>query len=135
MTEIDEAIEKYKERKKRGRPRGTAGIIHPEVRSIYVPDELQSVWTAYQEIVKREGKTVSEAIVEYVCEYTRMHAPGNPQQRLDTIMDLGRAYRSDQCNMCERKPVFKAFLGKKSVLLCEEHFEQKRGWFMGWKKL
>ena len=106
-----------------------------DIRNFYIDEDFLLTYEKFKKIMERENVSVSEWIRTAIAEYVRLHEPWNPQQRLDTIMDLGKAYRADQCNMCEAKPMFRCFIGKKSVLLCEDHFEQKRSWFTGWKKL
>lgn len=68
--------------------------------------------------------------------YAQLHEPGNPQQRLDVISELGRAYRSGKCFECDKKPQYKVFyLGGKTLLLCEDHYSKERFKLKGFIKL
>lgn len=89
-----------------------------------------------KEILKRENANLSDLFFQFCEQYVRLHEPGNPQQRLDTIAKLGKAYRAGKCFECDKKPKFKVFyLGGKSLLLCEEHYDAERFKVKGWVKL
>jgi len=77
MSEVEKALEVYKQRRRRGRPRSEFNLSHPEIRSIYIPDELQFVWEKYQSIIEKQGKSVSEAIVEYICNTVLQYERSN----------------------------------------------------------
>ena len=139
LSEIEDAINQYQQRKQRGRPRIKTGLIHPEVRSIYVPDELQIVWVKFQEIAKREGRTVSEMVVEYICDYVRHHELGNPQQTLTYLLEHEKPYRANahKCYCGEKAEYEVLSLEKKQFYLCESHFIQNRDarLLRKWRKL
>lgn len=103
-------------------------------RRFYIPKNFEITFHKLEEILTREGKSVSEWIREQAEPYVRLHEPGNPQQTLPTIMKLGKAYRADSCAVCGGKPAYRAIQGKRIFLLCESDFEKKKGRLTGWKK-
>jgi len=63
--------------------------------TLYVkPETKQNMIPQLKRILKREGKSMSNWFGENVESYCRLHEPGNPQQRLDTILKLGKAYHA-----------------------------------------
>ena len=107
----------------------------PRERRFYVPDVFEFDFKKMEKILAREGKSLSQWIREQVCSYVRLHEPGNPQQSLDTIFELGRAYRANECLECGKKPFVLASVGKKSKLLCKLHFEKFRPRLTNWRYL
>ena len=56
--------------------------------------------------MKREGRTVSEGVLDHVCSYTQLHAPGNPQQNLEKILTDGKPYVAPKtCGFCSKAAV------------------------------
>ena len=102
--------------------------------TIYLDEETKKLIPKAKEIFSRENSSISEWFRKTLTEYVKLHEPGNPQQRLDTIMDLGKPYNAHKCNMCDARPAFQCFVGKNPVLLCETHFESQRKRLSGWKK-
>ena len=100
--------------------------------TIYLDEETKALIPKAKEIFKRENSSLSEWFRTTLTEYIRLHEPGNPQQRLDTIMDLGKPYNANKCNMCDSKPAWRGFVGKNVVLLCGTHFEGQRKRLSGW---
>jgi len=70
------------------------GEKQSRVRRIYVPAEFEPTMETLKEILKREGRSISGWIRDNADQYVRLHEPGNPQQRLDTILKLGKAYHA-----------------------------------------
>lgn len=95
MSEVEKALKEYHERRQRGRPRVKGDSISSKVRSVYIPEEIQFIWGKFQKICKREGKSVSEAIVEYVCDYVTKHDPGNPQMLMTSFGEGGATTMSN----------------------------------------
>jgi hypothetical protein len=62
--------------------------------TLYVPVTKQLLVTNIKTILKREGSSVSRFVMDKFEEYYRLHEPGNPQQRLDIILKLGKAYHA-----------------------------------------
>jgi hypothetical protein len=73
---------------------------------------------------------MSKFVMEKLAEYVRLHEPGNPQQRLDVVLKLGKAYHAPG-PLCRARDCFrnvaKVLNWKKSkteteqVGLCEKH--------------
>jgi hypothetical protein len=51
--------------------------------AFYVPEEFEITLKELKEILKREGKSLSEWIRENAERYVAVHAHGNPQLRID----------------------------------------------------
>jgi hypothetical protein len=107
-------------------------------RSFYWKKEDARLWKDAKATAKREGKHISNIIAEYLEQYVRLHEPGNPQQRLDTILKLGKAYHapSPVCGFkdCMRDVVaVGVYLPRKEEYgLCQKHLavarEDKKTW-------
>jgi hypothetical protein len=65
-----------------------------KVRRFYVPTKFENTFNMLQSILKREGINFSQWVREQTEGYVRLHEPGNPQQRLDIILKLGKAFHS-----------------------------------------
>jgi predicted DNA-binding protein len=108
-------------------------------KSFYWPnsEEAKRLWKEAKEIAKREGKSVSQLIREFLESYIHLHEPGNPQQRLDTIIRLGKKYVAPKVCMvkdCMRDAVAVAtYLNDgKDYFLCEEHLKEI-GEYRNWR--
>jgi hypothetical protein len=106
-----------------------------KARRFYVPWQFEFDFQEMEKILAREGKTFSKWIREEVTHYVMLHGPGNPQQRIDTIMELGKPYVAGQCGDCNDKAIYQANLGTKKVFLCSFHFSRKKHKLTGWKEL
>jgi hypothetical protein len=87
-------------------------------------EEAQRLWKEAKETAKREGKTMSQLIREFLEQYVQLHEPGNPQQRLDTIVRLGKKYVSPKvCGFknCMRDAVALGIYKGQHYPLCENH--------------
>jgi hypothetical protein len=62
--------------------------------TLYVPVAKQRLIQDVKQVLKREGSSISRFMIDKFEEYYRLHEPGNPQQRLDTIIKLGKAYHA-----------------------------------------
>ncbi len=49
---------------------------------------------------------MSKFFVEKLEEYQRLHEPGNPQQRLDVVLKIGKAYHAPN-PICRAKDCFR----------------------------
>jgi len=52
---------------------------------IYPEDEV--IFSKFKEISKREGKSMSTIIKKLIRQYVEVHDPGNPQLRIDKILE------------------------------------------------
>jgi len=95
-------------------------------KSFYYPNNKESIWKKFLEITKREGTTGSYKILQLIEEYVKQHDPGNPQQRLDVISNIGKPYMASTCQDCGRSPVFEGL--KKGVWLkyCGLHWDNRQ---------
>jgi len=98
--------------------RVTFYVSKNEKRDIYIPDYYLPTLKKLREILKREGKTLSEWIRDHAIEYVRLHEPGNPQQRIDTIMKLGKAYRAVPFCKCGKKASRKVTTTRNAIIYC-----------------
>lgn len=106
-----------------------------DIRNFYVDDCFLIVYEKFKKVCERENISASEKIRELIEDYVHRHEPGNPQQTLPTMMQLGRAYHADTCFFCGGSQQYKAFIGKKTVYVCEQCVDSKRGWLSGWRRL
>jgi len=56
---------------------------------LYVPSDQVELLKRAKEIVRREGRSLSQLFIQFVREYVRQHEPGNPQLRLDRVLATG----------------------------------------------
>jgi len=92
--------------------------ISPKVKRFYVPQYFQPKMKLLEAILKREGVTLSAWIRRQTEEYVRLHEPGNPQQRIDTIMKLGKAYRAVPLCSCGRKGSRRVVTTRNATVYC-----------------
>jgi hypothetical protein len=100
--------------------------------TLYVPVAKQRLVSNIKDILKREGSSVSRFMIEKFEEYYRLHEPGNPQQRLDTIMKLGKAYHAPK-PICGFKHCLRDIVGVgvylpngKEYGLCTIHLDEAK---------
>ena len=107
--------------------------------TLYIPLEYEVLVDKLEEIVRREGKSISRLFLDWAERYVRLHSPGNPQQTLDTIIKEEKPYRAPaQCEVCGALATYKALLlDKQYHLLCEKHFRMqvRQNHVLGWKKV
>jgi len=107
--------------------------------TLYIPLEYEVLIDKLEEIVRREGKSISRLFLDWAERYVRLHSPGNPQQTLDRILKEEKPYRAPaQCEVCGAIATYKALLlDKQYHLLCERHFraQVRKNHVLGWKKL
>ena len=99
---------------------------------LYVPLAKRPLIEDVKGLLRREGSSLSEFMIDKFEEYYRLHAPGNPQQRLDTIMKLGKAYHAPK-PICGVRDCFRDVIGVgiylptgKEYGLCKPHFDEAR---------
>jgi hypothetical protein len=96
-----------------------------DIRNFYVDQNFIPIYEKFKKIVEAERKSVSDKIRELLTEYVRLHEPGNPQQRLDTIFRIGHAYRAEGCCACAKPADVQAFTKEGlNLLYCWECFEK-----------
>ena len=95
-----------------------------DIRNIYIDEDFAPVWDKFKKIMEREGSSVSKHLREHIANYVRLHEPGNPQQRLDTIVKIGSCYRVNGCSVptCGEAGEYVVFKNGVRVLYCERHF-------------
>jgi hypothetical protein len=101
-------------------------------RRFYVPASFEHTFDLLQTILKREGSSLSRWVRDNAESYVRLHEPGNPQQRLDVIMKLGKAYHAPK-PICGFKDCFRDVAGVgvfvqngKEYGLCERHLKEAK---------
>lgn len=100
-----------------------------DIVNFYAKREFRDkTWPEFDKICKREHTSRSAKIREYVEGYVKLHAAGNPQQRLDTMAKLGVPYRAGTCLDCGRKPKYEAQVKGVRVYLCEQCLKKRKKW-------
>ena len=89
-------------------------------KNFYWGHGYQETWEKFKEICRREGSTVSEKLREFVFDYVRVHEPGNPQLRLDVIMQDGGP-KDPACSECGDPAERRYRTRKGPVLRCRRH--------------
>jgi hypothetical protein len=109
--------------------------------TLYIPEQSRLLIDNVRGVLKREGKSISNFFIEQLESYYRLHEPGNPQQRLDTILKLGKAYHapSPVCGFkdCMRDSVTVGVFVQngKEYGLCEKHLKEAKDCEGSWKFL
>jgi len=99
----------------------------PKQFRMYLKQEDLETWRLLKEVAKREAKSVAQIVREQVENYVRLHEPGNPQQRLDTIIRLGKKYVAPRvCGFkdCVRDAVAIGVYGDQEYCLCKKHLKE-----------
>jgi len=93
---------------------------------LYVPPVKKDMVKKGKEILKREGKTLSQWFLEQLEQYVNLHSPGNPQQRLDVIVKSGKPYTAPKtCKFCNKPPITWAIhVSGREYPVCQKHAEQ-----------
>ena len=124
-----------------GRPRQHSDEKHKRLVQVYVNRAGSLLYENLKVILKREKKSFSSWVLENAESYVRLHEPGNPQQRLDMIMRLGKAYHAPSriCGFkdCMRDSVtVGVFLQNgKEYGLCKKHLQEAKDCGRSWKFL
>jgi hypothetical protein len=112
-----------------------------KVRRFYVPDAFEDTFKTFEEILAREKKSLSSWLRDNAEHYVRLHEPGNPQQRIDIIMKLGKAYHAES-PICGFKDCLRDSVGiglflpqKKTYNVCALHMGQVENDSVNWKVL
>lgn len=105
------------------------GEPRKDILNFYGKKEFrEKTWPEFDKICKREHTSRSAKIREYVEGYVKLHAAGNPQQRLDIMEKLGVPYRAGTCLDCGRKPKYEAQVKSVRVLLCDDCLKKRKTW-------
>lgn len=124
-----------------GRPRQHSDEKHKRLVQVYVNRQGQLLYENLKEILKREKRSFSSWVMENVESYIRLHEPGNPQQRLDTILRLGKAYHAPSrvCGFkdCLRDAVAVGVFVQngREYGLCPKHLKEAKDCKGSWKFL
>jgi hypothetical protein len=93
---------------------------------MYLKQEDLETWKTLRDIAQREGRSIAQIVREQVETYVRLHEPGNPQQRLDTIVRLGKKYVAPKvCDFknCLRDAVAVGTYHGEEYNLCQLHLK------------
>lgn len=110
-------------------------------RRFYIPASFENTFDLLQTILKREHSNFSQWVRDNAESYVRLHEPGNPQQRLDTILRLGKAYHAPSriCGFkdCLRDSVTVGVFVQngKEYGLCHKHLAEAKDCPRSWKFL
>jgi hypothetical protein len=114
------------------------GTYHDKL-TIYIPKSKKPLIQEARRIMKREGSSLSKFLLEKIEQYYDLHEPGNPQQRIDTILKLGKAYYAPKplCGFknCLRDSIAIGFYvpHQEKYGLCEKHLAQVKNDSQNWK--
>ncbi len=98
----------------------------PKERRLYIPFFWEHRFKQLQAILAREGNSVSRWFREQADPYINQHEPGNPQQRIDTIMRIGKPYRAHALCQCGAKASRRVVLEDGSVIFsCSIHMPRR----------
>ncbi len=98
---------------------------YPKQFRMYLKDDEVLIWEKLSKIAETEARPVAEIVRTQIHEYVRLHEPGNPQQRLDTIAQIGHAYRANSCCICSKPAEVQAFTRKGlNLLYCRECYDE-----------
>ena len=92
--------------------------INKKERRFYIPQYFQTKMILLEDILQREGISLSAWFRRQAEEYVRLHEPGNPQQRIDTIIKLGKAYRAVPLCECGVKATRRVVTTRNATLYC-----------------
>jgi len=124
-----------------GRPRQHSDEKHKRLVQVYVNRAGSLLYENLKAILKREKKSFSSWVLENAESYVRLHEPGNPQQRLDTILRLGKAYHAPSrvCGFkdCLRDAVAVGVFiqNGKEYGLCKKHLKEAKDCGKSWNFL
>jgi len=104
-----------------GRPRQNSDEKHERLIQVYVNKNKRSTYKVLLSILQREGKSFSAWVFDNAETYVRLHEPGNPQQRLDTILKTGKAFHSPS-RICGFKDCMRDAIGVALYLPRNEEF-------------
>ncbi len=109
--------------------------------TLYIPEHSRLLVDNARTVLKREHKNLSNFLIEQLQSYYRLHEPGNPQQRLDTIMRLGKAYHAPS-RICGFKDCLRDSIAVgifiqngKEYGLCKKHLQEAKDCGGSWKFL
>jgi hypothetical protein len=105
--------------------------------TIYLPKRQKPIVKEMRKLLKAEGSSLSRYLSDQIDAWWQLHEPGNPQQRMDTIIELGKAYQAPK--ICGFKNCFRDAVGfatyvpkHKEYALCKKHLKEV-GQFENWK--
>jgi hypothetical protein len=94
-----------------------------------------------QTILKREHSNFSQWVRDQTESYVRLHEPGNPQQRIDIILKIGKAYHAPS-KICGFKDCMRDAIGAAIFLprnetygYCHKHLKEIKENCQVWKVL
>jgi len=109
---------------------------HPYKFAVYVPPEKEHTIKKFIEIAKREGKSASTLILNYIHSYVQKHEHGNPQLRLDTLLEVNPS-RENRCSLCKGPAEYEVFINKRRSYACKTCLAKLKGRFkqLGFRQL
>lgn len=64
------------------------GKKRSNVVNIYIPNSDLPIFEKFVEIIRREGRSLSEVFREFVKEYVKRHESGNPQAKITRFVEI-----------------------------------------------
>lgn len=77
-----------------GAPRRFYDDFHKNRVMVNIKKTKRKTYAALKEILAREGKSFSAWVLDNAESYVVLHEAGNPQQRIDTVLKIGKAYHA-----------------------------------------
>jgi len=109
---------------------------HPYKFAVYIPPEKEHTIKKFIEIAKREGKSASTLILDYIHAYVQKHEHGNPQLRIDKILEASHT-NANRCSWCKGKAEYKVFINKRESYACKPCLDKLKARYkqLGFKQL
>lgn len=102
----------------------------PHQIKLYIPNYFIHTFSELQEILRREGSTVSEWFRREAERYVNLHRPGNPQQQIERYISHKRPFFArEKCSLkpCGRTSVAVAeYKGGMKYYVCAVHLQKIR---------
>ena len=95
------------------------------VKKFYYDDGLTGTWDKFIEICRREGSSASKKLREFIIEYVADHEPGNPQLKLDRVLEDGGP-RGPVCDVCGQVAKYRVNLPGRQLYRCRQHKPRPR---------
>ena len=102
------------------------------VSQIYIPEGFTQIWDKFMEICDREGSSSSAKVRDFIRDYVRRHEPGNPQTRIDKIMERrAPPGQPPRCSQCDQPATYICFLwwsrkDVQKVRACQRHRDRHK---------
>jgi len=113
---------------------GQSKLLH-----LYVPQEYAIIVKKAREIARREGRSLSNLVMDLLRDYVRIHEPGNPQLPLTRFVEGAEDSKVCSVEGCDAEAAFLVYVDHGKVIekmrLCEKHLRDLRQGWLGDKRV